>query len=98
MRLLRLIALIMLGALVGLAVALEQAAGRATPTAPPGVTAQTTALLVSAIDDPLGVTGSDGMVHLEYDLVLTNVFTAPVTIASIAVLTPEGRSLLRLEP
>ena len=43
------------------------------------------------------MTGSDGMVHLEYDLVLTNVFTAPVTITAIDVLTPDGQSLLRLE-
>jgi len=61
------------------------------------VTARTTALLVTAIHDPLRVTGSDGMVHLEYDLVLTNVFTAPVTITAIEVLTPDGQSLLRLE-
>jgi hypothetical protein len=61
------------------------------------VTARTTALLVTAIHDPLRVTGSDGTVHLEYDLVLTNVFTAPVTITAIEVLTPEGQSLLQLE-
>jgi hypothetical protein len=72
-------------------------ASQATPVAPPGDTAQTTALLVSAIHDPLRVTASDGMVHLEYDLVLTNVFTTPVTLAAIEVLTPDGRSLLRLE-
>lgn len=72
-------------------------AGLATPVAPPGVKAQTTALLVSAIHNPLRVMGSDGMVHLEYDLVLTNLFTAPVTITAIDVLTPEGQSLLRLE-
>ena len=75
---------------------LADEAGQATPTASPVATAQTTALLVSAIHDPLRVTGSDGMVHLEYDLVLTNVFTTPVTITAIDVLTPEGQSLLRL--
>jgi Peptidase family M23 len=75
----------------------EDEAGQATPVAPPGVTARTTALLVTAIHDPLRVTGSDGMVHLEYDLVLTNVFTSPVTITAIDVLTPDGQSLLRLE-
>jgi Peptidase family M23 len=96
MRPLHLIALTMLFALVGLAVPLHEAAGQATPIAPPGVTAQTTALLVRAIHDPLRVTGSDGMVHLEYDLVLTNVFTTPVTITSIEVLTPDGQSLLQL--
>ena len=96
MRPLYLIALTLLFALVGLAVPLNEAAGQATPVGPPGVTAQTTALLVTAIHDPLRVTGSDGMVHLEYDLVLTNVFTTPVTITAIDVLTPDGQSLLQL--
>jgi len=36
------------------------------------------------------------MVHLEYDLVLTNVFTTPVTITAIDVLTLEGQPLLQL--
>jgi hypothetical protein len=93
----RLIILIVLSAFVGLGVPLHEAAGQATPTAPPGVTAQTTALLVTANHEPLRVTGSDGMVHLEYDLILTNVFTTPVTIAAIDVLDPEGQLLLRLE-
>src|SRR5215212_2950179 len=94
---LRLLVLVVLGSVLGLAATQGEASGQATPVAPPGVTARTTALLVSAIPDPLRVTGSDGMVHLEYDLVLTNVFTAPVTITAIEVLTPDGQSLLRLE-
>jgi hypothetical protein len=93
----RLLACVALASLIGLAAPLRDASGQATPVAPPGLTARTTALLVSAIHDPLRVTGSDGMVHLEYDLVLTNVFTAPVTITAIEVLTPHGQSLLRLE-
>jgi hypothetical protein len=92
----RLLVLVALGSVIGLAAPAGETAGQATPVAPPGVTAQTTALLVSAIHDPLRVTGSDGMVHLEYDLVLTNVFTTPVTITSIDVLTPQGQPLLRL--
>jgi hypothetical protein len=94
---LRLVVLVALGAVSGLATPAREVAGQATPVAPPGVTARTTALLVTAIHDPLRVTGSDSMVHLEYDLVLTNVFTAPVTITAIEVLTPDGQSLLRLE-
>ena len=93
----RLLVLVALGSVIGLAAPPREAAGQATPVAPPGWTAETTALLVTAIHDPLRVTGSDGMVHLEYDLVLTNVFTTPVTLTAIDVLTPEGRSLLRLE-
>src|SRR5215204_7739671 len=82
-----LLILVALGSVIALAAPAREVAGQATPTAPPGVTAQTTALLVTAIHDPLRVTGSDGMVHLEYDLVLTNVFTTPVTITAIDVLT-----------
>jgi hypothetical protein len=94
---LRLLILIVLGSVIGLAAPLQDAAGQATPAAPPGWTAETTALLVTAIHDPLRVNGSDGMVHLEYDLVITNVFTTPVTLSGLDVLTSEGRSLLRLE-
>ena len=92
----RLLVLVALGSVIGLAAPAAETAGQATPATPPGATAQTTALLVTAIHDPLRVTGSDGMVHLEYDLVLTNVFTAPVTVTAIDVLTPDGQSLLRL--
>ena len=97
MRALRLLALVTLAALTGLTVPVPEVASQATPAAPPGTTTNTTALLVSAIGDPLRVTGSDGLVHLEYDLVFTNVFTAPVTLTVIEVLTPDGRALQRLE-
>ena len=83
--------------MIGLAAPLQETAGQATPVAPPGWTAETTALLVTATHNPLRVTGSDGMVHLEYDLVITNVFTAPVALTALDVLTPEGRSLVQLE-
>ena len=96
MFLLRKLVFVALGSLVSLAAPVQETTGQATPVAHPGVSARTTALLVTAIHDPLRVTGSDEMVHLEYDLVLTNVFTTPVTITSIDVLTPEGQSLLRL--
>jgi hypothetical protein len=59
--------------------------------------AQPTALLVSATNAPLRVRGSDGLEHLEYDLILTNVFTAPVTLTAVEVITPDGQALLRLE-
>jgi hypothetical protein len=59
--------------------------------------AQPTALLVSATNAPLRVLGSDGREHLEYDLIITNVFTAPVTLISVDVVAADGRELLRLE-
>ena len=40
--------------------------------------------------------GSDGRTHLDYDLILQNVFDAPVTVTSIEVLDPAGTSLLTL--
>ncbi|CAN5487941.1 M23 family metallopeptidase [soil metagenome] len=57
----------------------------------------TTALAVSALHPPLRLFGSDGKTHLNYDLILHNVFDAPVTVKSIEVLDGDGGSLLRLD-
>ena len=43
------------------------------------------------------MSGSDGLDHLEYDLLVTNGFAAPVTLTAIAVAAPGGETLLRLE-
>ena len=43
------------------------------------------------------MSGSDGVDHLEYDLLVTNGFGAPVTLTSIAVTAPDGETLLRLD-
>jgi hypothetical protein len=72
-----------------------RAAGPGTSQQPP-TTAQTTALLVASTNAPLRVLGSDGLEHLEYDLVFTNVFTAPVTLTAIEIISPEGGVLLLL--
>src|SRR5215204_5627581 len=69
----------------------------ATPVASPAAGVKTTAIVVSATNDPLRVSGSDGLDHLEYDLLVTNGFAAPVTLTSIAVTAPDGETLLRLE-
>ncbi len=64
----------------------------------PSSASHPTAILVSATNEPLRVMGSDGMEHLNYDLVITNAFAVPVTLTSLEVLGAEdGRSLLRLE-
>lgn len=79
---------------------LSGALSQATPEPAPlatQVAAQTTALLAKAVDDPLWVVGSDGMVHLEYDLLFTNVSPSPVTLTRIEVLAPDGQTLLTLE-
>jgi murein DD-endopeptidase MepM/ murein hydrolase activator NlpD len=70
-------------------------AQEATPVSPP-TERQLTAIVVSAIGGPIGVPGSDGLQHIEYDLVVTNVFSAPVTLSTIDVITLEGDPLLSL--
>ena len=57
----------------------------------------TTAIIVSATNNPLRVTGSDGVDHLEYDLLVTNGFSAPVSLTSITVRAPDGEALIRLD-
>lgn len=64
--------------------------------ADPPVSQTTTAIVVSAINQPLPVLGSDGKKHLEYDLVSTNVFPFPVTLTLIEVTTVDDQQLLRL--
>jgi len=72
-------------------------AQEATPAVLPANGEATTAIVVSATNDPLRVTGSDGFDHLEYDLLVTNGFAAPVTLTSIVVESPEGETLLTLD-
>jgi hypothetical protein len=52
---------------------------------------QTTALIVSAIGEPLYAQGSDGYTHIEYDLIFTNVTDHPVTLTSVQVFNDRGR-------
>ena len=80
--------------LLGGAIATLPGSGQAqdaTPVASPAAGETTTAIVVSATNDPLRVSGSDGLDHLEYDLLVTNGFTAPVTLTSIAVTASRWR-------
>lgn len=75
------------------------ASGRAqdaSPVAFPMTHVATTAIIVAATNDPLRVAGSDGVDHVEYDLLVTNGFSAPVTLTSITALSPDGETLLQL--
>jgi murein DD-endopeptidase MepM/ murein hydrolase activator NlpD len=74
---------------------LPVAAQEATPVSPP-TDGQLTAIVVSAIGGPIGVPGSDGLEHIEYDLVVTNIFSAPVRLTAIEVIGPDGNPLLSL--
>lgn len=68
-----------------------------SPAAPaPEADLTTTAVVVHAVHPPLRLFGSDGKTHLDYDLILQNVFDAPVTVTSIDVVDGNGSSLLRL--
>jgi hypothetical protein len=58
---------------------------------------QLTAIIVSAIGGPVAVPASDGLEHIEYDLVVTNVFSAPVRLSTVEVRTLAGAVLLVLE-
>lgn len=72
-----------------------RAMAQGTPV--PGATGKLpTALVVSAASVPMRVTGSDGMDHIEYDLLVTNAFVAPVTLTSIDVLDADESVLFTL--
>jgi hypothetical protein len=90
--------LVALGVLLGAAAApAVVSAGQATPVASPAASGPTTAIVVAATNAPIRVPGSDGADHLEYDLLVTNAFVAPVTLTAIEVLAPDGDTLLRLD-
>src|SRR4051812_39007333 len=78
-----------------LSVATAAAGVLAAPSA--DAASKVTALSVTSTGPALAVRGSDGKVHLDYDLVLTSMFDAPITLVSVDVLAPSGRRLLRLE-
>ena len=81
------------------AVALVLAAAGFVPRAIPAsqpTDRELTAIVVSAIGGPIGVPGSDGLQHIEYDLVVTNVFSSPVLLSTIEVLALDGNPLLSL--
>ena len=74
------------------------AAGRPGPEATQRpVSAQSTALEVRAQGPPRHFRGTDGREHIDYDLLITNAFTADVTLRSLEVLDGRGKRLLRLE-
>ena len=56
-----------------------------------------TAILVSPIHEAQLVRGDDGKDHVEYELLVVNVFSEPVTLSSVTVVDPAGRELMRIE-
>jgi Peptidase family M23 len=58
---------------------------------------QATAILVSPVHEAQIVRGDDGKDHVEYEFLVVNVFSEPVTLASVTVLDPVGKELMRIE-
>jgi len=56
-----------------------------------------TAIIVSPIHEAQIVRGDDGKDHVEYELLIVNVFSEPVTLSSVTVLDPVGKQLTRIE-
>ena len=91
------IALLVAGALtlsVGLVASGAPAGGAESDAAN---TERTSALLVQPIHDAQVVRGDDGMDHVEYELMVVNVFSDPVTLTSVTVLDPAGKELARID-
>ena len=70
--------------------ALASAASAEAPNRP-------TAILVSPIHEAQIVRADDGKDHVEYELLVVNVFPEPVTLSSVTVLDPAGKELMRIE-
>src|SRR5207248_5413070 len=70
--------------------ALASAASAEAPNRP-------TAILVSPIHEAQIVRADDGEDHVEYELLVVNVFPEPVTLWSVTVLDPAGKELMRIE-
>ena len=69
--------------------------------APPALAAgpveiASTAILVQPFHEAHAVLGDDGKNHVEYDLLVTNAFTSPVTLTAVEVTDPAGSVLMRL--
>ena len=58
---------------------------------------QPTAIVVAPIHDAQIVRGDDGMDHVEYELLVVNVFPEPVTLSRVTVLDAAGKELTRIE-
>ncbi len=56
-----------------------------------------TALLVTPMNQPHVVRGDNGRDHVEYDLLITNAFASPVTLAAVEITGPDGAVLGRVE-
>ena len=79
---------------IGFMVAALFALGSGALAAPYG---RPTAILVSPIHEAQIVRGDDGKDHVEYELLVVNVLSEPVTLSRVTVLEPAGTELMRIE-
>lgn len=83
-----------LGAVAFCFVATVKPIGAATNSASTGAA---TAIFVQPIHDAQVVRGDDGKDHIEYDLLVVNVFDSPVTLTSVTAVGPGGKELATLD-
>jgi hypothetical protein len=93
----RISVLAVVGLLASVVGAPAAGAMRRSPATPIPEAGRTTAILVAATNQPFRLAGSDGSDRLEYDLLVANVFDAPVTLTEIDAIAPDGGVLLRLD-
>ena len=62
----------------------------------PASTEQPSAILVQPIHDAQVVPGDDGKDHVEYELMVVNVYFEPATLTSMTVLDSAGKELGRM--
>lgn len=53
-------------------------------------------ITMTSIGDPLVVAGSDGFQHIDYDLLITNAFTAPITLTALTVQGDRGAPVFHI--
>ena len=69
--------------------------GAAEPN--PASTEQPSAILVQPIHDAQVIPGDDGKDHVEYELMVVNVYFEPATLTSMTVLDSAGKELGRID-
>ena len=73
------------------------AAALALPVPASAIDIPSTAIVVTPLGEGRVALGDDGKDHVEYDLLVTNVFDKPVTLSRLEVLDPAGKVLMTME-
>ena len=87
-----------LGLAIAVAVTIAGGAGSAAEPAGTGAAVEpSTAITASPLHHAHAVRGDDGKDHVEYDLLVTNVFDGPVTLTAIDVTDAAGKVLMQID-